>query len=147
MADFFGFFFFSSLYFNVYRQSLASCYILVGQQTGCNHVFLLLLYECMTVPWVTPFKTPLTFPFQTHLQISKGRRHSCGFLPAYQAFVSPSFKQHYSIPLSNPRSFLQWYTTVLDVCAVMIHVGKTLSMIWSSFVCLRKRSHIAFNLL
>lgn len=46
-------------------------------------------------------------------------------------YFYPTEYPHF-ISLLNPRSFLQWYTTVLDACAVVIRVGKMLSMLWCS---------------
>lgn len=67
-------------------------------------------------------------------------RFVSSFLETLDSFCIPSMyfypmESPHFIPLLNPRSFLQWYTTVLDVCAVMVRVGKMLSMLWCSFVC------------
>lgn len=132
-------------YFNVYRQNITSSYILLGQEiTGCNDISLLLLYNCMRAPQVMLFQGKLAWPFPSRL-ISRFLKEgdTFVFLSASWVCISLTIKQPYSIPLLSLRSFLQQCATVLDVCAVMIRVGKMLSVLWSSFVCLLKWSCVA----
>lgn len=78
--------------------------------------------------------------FQGKLTCLFPSRFVSSFLETLDSFCIPSMYSYpiespHFIPLLNPRSFLQWYTTVLDVCAGVVRVGKMLSMLWCSSVC------------
>lgn len=62
------------------------------------------------------------------------------FLSISPISISPPIKQPYSLHLLKPRSFLQQYMPVLDVCAGTMRVGKVLSVLWVGFVRLELRS-------
>lgn len=93
---------------------------------------------------LTLFQGKLTWPFPSRLisRLLKEGDTLVTFICIPSMFFHP-IEYPYFIPLLNPRSFFQWYMTVLDVCAVTIRVGKMFRMLWSSFVCLRKWSHVA----
>lgn len=70
---------------------ITSSYVLVGQEiTGCEHISLLLLYDCESLmSYAVLGRIHLTFPFQTHLQIPKGSRHSCVFICIPSMYFPP----------------------------------------------------------
>lgn len=123
--------FFKGPYFNIYRQNIASS----------RKLQVVIMFPCwlFIILWESHklhnFRgNSLDLPFRTRLRIPE-EGDNLVFSSASWACVPPTTRQPYSIPLLNPRSFLQLHTTALDVCAVTIRVGKMLSMLWSSFVC------------